>query len=70
MFAYNQSEPVNFLDKFEDAMETRKRMTVATFYVVKGQNSRDLLSLSTAQDLGLVTLHLNPVFTKVPALEL
>ena len=70
MFAYNQSEPVNFLGKFEDAMETRKRMTVATFYVVKRQNSRDLLSLSTAQDLGLVTLHLNPVFTKVPALEL
>ena len=31
-FAYNQSEPVNFLGKLEAVVETRKRMTVATFY--------------------------------------
>ena len=55
-FAYNQSEPVDFLGKFEVVVETRKRMSVATFYVVKGQNSGNLLSLSTAQDLGLITL--------------
>jgi hypothetical protein len=29
------------------------------FYVVKGQNSGTLLSLVAAQDLGLITLHLN-----------
>ena len=68
-FAYNQSEPVNFLGKFEAVVETRKRMTVATFYVVQGQNSGNLLSLSTAQDLGLVTLHINPVSTKDAALD-
>ena len=47
-FAYNQSEPVNFLGKFDAVVKTRKRMTVATVYVVQGQNSGDLLSLSTA----------------------
>ena len=50
-------------------METRKRMSVATFYVVKGQNSGNLLSLSTAQDLGLITLHINNVSTKDAALD-
>ena len=68
-FAYNKSEPVNFLGKFDAVVETRKRMTVATVYVVQGQNSGNLLSLSTAQDLGLITLHLNPVSTKDAALD-
>ncbi len=68
-FAYNLSEPVDFLEKFEDVVETRKRMSVATFYVVKGQNSGNLLSLSTAQDLGLITLHINNVSTKDAALN-
>ena len=68
-FAYNQSEPVNFLGKFDAVVETRKRMTVATVYVVQGRNSGNLLSLSTAQDLGLITLHLNPVSTKDAALD-
>ena len=44
-------------------------MTVATVYVVQGQNSGNLLSLSTAQDLGLITLHLNPVSRKDAALD-
>ncbi|CAB4000852.1 Hypothetical predicted protein [Paramuricea clavata] len=34
------------------------------FYVVKGQNSGNRLSLAAAQDLGLITLHLNHVTTK------
>jgi hypothetical protein len=34
------------------------------FYVVKGQNSGNILSLVAAQDLGLITLHLNNVTTK------
>ncbi len=42
---------------------------VATFYVVKGQDSGKLLSLSTAQDLGLITLHINNVSTKDAALD-
>ena len=57
-------KPVKFLGKFEAVVETRKRLSVAMFYVVKGQNSGNLLSLATAQDLGLITLHLNHVTTK------
>ena len=68
-FAYNQLEPVNFLGKFESVVKTRKRMTAATFYVEQGQHSGNLLSLSTAQDLGVVTLHMNPVSTKGAALD-
>ena len=50
-FAYNQSEPVNFLGKFQAAVETRKQMIVITFKVVQGQHSGNLLSQLTAQDL-------------------
>ena len=63
-FAYNQSEPVNFMGKFDAVIETKKRMSVATFYVAKGQNSGNLLSLSTAQDLGLITLNLKSVYER------
>ncbi|CAB3991765.1 PREDICTED: uncharacterized protein LOC107336737 [Paramuricea clavata] len=51
-FRYNTTQPVKFLGKFEAVVETRKRLSVAMFYVVKGQNSGKLLSLATAQDLG------------------
>ncbi|CAB4016472.1 Retrovirus-related Pol poly from transposon, partial [Paramuricea clavata] len=63
-FPYNTTQPVKFLGNFEAVVETRKRLSVAMFYVVKGQNSGNLLSLATAQDLGLITLHLNHVTTK------
>ena len=58
-FAYSTKSPVEFLGKFETVIETRKRMTVATLYVAKGKNCCNLLSLSTAQDLGLVGLHID-----------
>ena len=54
-FAYNTSSPVEFLGKFEAVIETRKRMTIATFYVAKGESCGNLLSLNTAQELGLVS---------------
>jgi hypothetical protein len=68
-FPYNTTQPVKFLGKFEAVVETRKRLSVAMFYVVKGQNSGNLLSLATAQDLGLITLHLNHVTTKDDSLD-
>ena len=58
-FAYDTKSPVQFLSKFEAVIETRKRISVATFYVAKGKKSGNLLSLSTAQDLGLVSLHID-----------
>ena len=58
-FAYNSPKPVKFLGKFDAVIETKKRVAIATFYVAKGTNSGNLLSLSTAQDLGLISLHLH-----------
>ena len=57
-FAYNTKSPVE-LRKFESVNETRKRILLATFHVAKGENCRNLCSLSTGQDLGLVSLHID-----------
>ena len=58
-FAYSKTTPVEFIGKFEAIIETKKRMSVATFFVVKAKDCANLLSLTTAQVLGLVSLHLN-----------
>ncbi|CAB4006435.1 Retrovirus-related Pol poly from transposon [Paramuricea clavata] len=47
--------------KFETTVETRKRIAVATFYVAKTTDSGNLISLTTAQELGLTSLYLNKV---------
>ena len=60
-FAYNSAKPVKFIGKFETTVETRKRIAVATFYVAKTTDSGNLISLTTAQELGLISLHLNKV---------
>ncbi|CAB3996492.1 PREDICTED: uncharacterized protein LOC107336737 [Paramuricea clavata] len=68
-FAYNTKSPVEFLGKFEAVIETRKRISVATFYIAKAANCGNLLSLSTAQELGLISLHLDKLTSKDAALE-
>ena len=68
-FAYSTKSPVEFLGKFETVIETQKRISVATFYVTKGKNCGNLLSLSTAQDLGLVSLHIDKLTSKDATLE-
>ena len=68
-FAYTTKSPVEFLGKFETVIETRNRISVATFYVAKGKNCGNLLSLSTAQDLGLVSLHIDKLTSKDATLE-
>ena len=40
-------------------VETRKRVTAATFYVAKTPDSGNLISSTTAQELGLINLHIN-----------
>ena len=60
-FAYNATKPVQFLGKFQALIETKKRIAVATFYVAKTRNSDCLISVTTAQELGLISLHLNKV---------
>ena len=63
-FAYNATKPVQFLGKFESLIETKKRIAVATFYVAKTTNNGNFISATTAQELGLISLHLNKVSTK------
>ena len=56
-FGYNSPKPVQFVGKFEETIETRRRVAVATFYVAKTADGGNLISVTTAQDLGLVSLH-------------
>jgi hypothetical protein len=65
-FAYNSTTPVPFLGKFTATVETRQKITAATFYVAQGSTSGNLLSLSTAQELDLVSLHLNNISKPLP----
>ena len=60
-FAYTATKPVQFVGKFEAVIETRKRVTFATFYVTKTTDSGNLISSQTAQELGLISLHLHKV---------
>ena len=57
-FPYNNPEPVPFLGKYEAVI------AIATFYAAKGANSGNFLSLSMAQDLDLVQLHLHQLSAK------
>ena len=60
-FAFDAESPVRFVGKFEATIETRKRIAVATFYVTKTATSGNLISASTAQDLGLISLYLHRI---------
>ena len=60
-FAFDAESPVRFVGKFEATIETRKPIAVATFYVTKTATSGNLISASTAQDLGLISLHLHRI---------
>ncbi len=44
--------------KFQTLVESRKRITVATIYVI-AEDGGCLLSNDTAQELGRISLHLN-----------
>ena len=63
IYPYNSHSPVELLGKFQATVETKNRITVATFYVTKG-TSGSILGCDTSQELGLVTLHINPVALK------
>ncbi|CAB3997225.1 Hypothetical predicted protein [Paramuricea clavata] len=44
-------------------IETKKHIAVATFYIAKTTNSGNLISATTAQEIGLINLNLNKVST-------
>ena len=68
-FGYTAMKPVKFMGKFEALIETQKRVTVATFYVTKTTDSSNLISSETAQELGLISLHLHKMLTTKDKLD-
>ena len=68
-FAYDTTSPVEFVGKFDAVIETKKRISVATFYVTKAENCGNLLSLTTAQELGLISLHIDKLTSEDAAIE-
>ena len=50
VYPYQCKIPVKFLGKFESIIETKKKYTVGTVYVVKGKDSGCLLSLQTEKE--------------------
>ncbi len=61
-FPFDAKSPVRFVGRFEATIATRKRVAVATFYVTKTTTSSgNLISATTAQDLGLISKHLNTI---------
>jgi hypothetical protein len=59
-YAFNSNVPVKMNGKFTTIVESRRKITVTTIYVTK-ENGGCLLSGSTAEELGLISLHLNAV---------
>ena len=51
------------LGRFQATVETKRRITVATYYATEG-NSGSLLGSESSHELGLVTFHIN-LFSKV-----
>ena len=60
-YAYSNKTSVDFLGKFETVIETKGKYTVGVFYVVNEYDSGCLLSSQTAQELSLISLHLNKI---------
>ena len=63
-YTYGSKTPVKFLGKFTAVMETRRSVAVADIYVIKEMQSGCLLSCNTAQELRLITFHLDAVSDK------
>ena len=61
-YAFNSTDPVKMTGKFTTTVESRRKITVATIYVTEA-NGGCLLSANTAEELGLISLHLNTVQT-------
>ncbi|CAB4000606.1 PREDICTED: uncharacterized protein LOC107336737 [Paramuricea clavata] len=59
-YAFNSNVPVKMNGKFTTIVESRRKITVTTIYVTKA-NGGCLLSGSTAEELGLISWHLNAV---------
>lgn len=61
-FPFNSKKPVQMKGKFQSTLETKRKLTVATIYVT-ADDGGCLPSSTTAQELGLVSLHLHSIQT-------
>ena len=68
-FAYDTTLPVEFLEKFDAVIETKKKFLSLPSMLPKAQKCENLLSLTTAQDLGLISLHIEKLTSKDAAIE-
>ena len=60
-FAFSSKQPVCFKGKFEALVETKQKYCVSTFYVVSSKDSGCLLSMGTAEELGLISLNISAI---------
>ncbi len=58
-YSLNHSTSVKFMGKFGTVFETKHRLAACTFYVTESVNGGCFLSNHTAQELGLVSIHIN-----------
>ena len=63
-YTYNSDVPVKFRGKFKTVLESKHAIVPADVYVIQGKRAGCLLSSDTAQDLGLVTLHIDRISKK------
>jgi hypothetical protein len=61
-YPFNSDKPVKMEGKSSALAESKHKFTVATMYVTS-EDSGCILSTETAQELGLVSLHLNQIRT-------
>ena len=66
-YPFNSDKPVKMEGKFRALAESKHKFTVATIYVTS-EDGGCLLSSETAQELGLVSLHLNQIIRIPPQL--
>ena len=59
-YPYNSDKPAEMAGKFDALVETKRKYTATTFYVTQDSGGC-LLSFKTAQELGLISSHLNRI---------
>ena len=64
-YPFTSAKPVKMKEKFQTTIESRRKITVATIYVTEADGGC-LLSANTAEELGLVSLHLDTITTAKP----
>ena len=72
LYAYGSKSPINVIRTFSAAVESKRKITEALIFVVRGDGG-SLLSFNTASDLGFIKININligsPESTTIDALS-